>query len=362
MKHKLVRMIALVVLGAILVVVPAVFIRASSESRVPTATDETVATKVLPTEPTITANLKDGVTVKRLSGDVYEFAYFYSIGKSKDYSDGTDKYYPDPVTISWASEEGAEYFTVKLSRFSDLSEPLSYVTFDNKIVLDDLFMGTHYYYQITAFFADRTVKSQIFDFETLYVPRTVRIDGISNTRDIGGYYTEDGNYRVRQGLVYRGGETETVTEEGKKTFLETLGIRTDLDLRGYPNVAFGDAVNHVSVSGPYYHTTSGHGITNAKYKEALITEIKTFANPDNYPIYVHCSLGRDRTGTLCFLINALCGVGKRDLYRDYEMSWLSYRESGYYVACDSRQRDENVRIDGNTSDDRTHGDRRQPTL
>ena len=325
MKKKYTRTIAMIVLGASLLTLQSPLIKASGNlnNAIP------YETKI----PTINATPAENQIINLLSGDVYAFSSNYIPGCSAQYSDGTDKYYPDPVTISWASEEGAEYFTVKLSRFSDLSDSLSYVTFDNKIVLNDLFMGTHYYYQVVAFFADRTVKSQIFEFETAYLPRTVRIEGISNTRDIGGYYTVDGKYRVRQGLVYRGGETETVTEAGKITFLETLGIKTDLDLRGYPNKAFGSAVNHVSVSGPYYHTRSGHGITNKNYKEALITEIKTFANPDNYPIYVHCSLGRDRTGTLCFLINALCGVGKTDLYRDYEMSWLSLKGSNTHAAA-----------------------------
>ena len=44
---------------------------------------------------------------------------------------------------------------------------------------------------------------------------------------------------------------------------------------------------------------------------------------ENYPIYLHCSLGRDRTGTLAFLISALLGVGERDLYMDYELSFFS---------------------------------------
>ena len=38
---------------------------------------------------------------------------------------------------------------------------------------------------------------------------------------------------------------------------------------------------------------------------------------------MHCSLGRDRTGTIIFLINALCGVGEMDLYMDYEASFFS---------------------------------------
>ena len=38
---------------------------------------------------------------------------------------------------------------------------------------------------------------------------------------------------------------------------------------------------------------------------------------------MHCSLGRDRTGTLALLINGLCGVGQSDLFLDYELSFLS---------------------------------------
>lgn len=273
--------------------------------------------------PTIFASPENGQKISLLSGNIYEFASNYEKYKANQYYDGSNQFAPNPVIISWISEEGAQHFTVKLSQRADLTDAVSYVTFDNQLVLSDLFMGTHYYYQITAHFENRTVKSKIFDFETEYVTRTVNIEGLSNTRDIGGYYTEDGKYRIRQGLVYRGGETEPVTEQGRISFLQTFGIVTDLDLRGVATSPFGDAVNHVSVSAPYY--VSGNGIINPSYKQALITEIKTFANPDNYPIYVHCSLGRDRTGTLCFLISALCGVGEKELYLDYEISWFSER-------------------------------------
>jgi hypothetical protein len=153
------------------------------------------------------------------------------------------------------------------------------------------------------------------------------VEGVSNTRDIGGYFTEDGKYQVKQGMVYRGGEVDaswgSITDGGKEKLLYTYGIKTDLDLRGadLPSSPINDentVLNYVNVSAPYYY-----GIVQSEYKEALITEIKTFANPDNYPIYLHCSLGRDRAGTLAFLINALLGVSEADLYRDYEMSFFS---------------------------------------
>ena len=43
----------------------------------------------------------------------------------------------------------------------------------------------------------------------------------------------------------------------------------------------------------------------------------------NYPIAFHCTYGRDRTGTLAFTIEALLGVPKKSLYKDYELSFFS---------------------------------------
>jgi hypothetical protein len=134
---------------------------------------------------------------------------------------------------------------------------------------------------------------------------------------------------MRQGIVYRGGALEGITEEGKRVMLLDLGIQTDLDVRGdsatpLTSSPLGETVNYIETKGPYYITPFGQGIDKkGEYQEALAKEIKTFANPENFPVYVHCSLGRDRTGTLCFLIQALLGVSEMDIYRDYELSMMS---------------------------------------
>ncbi len=291
-------------------------------------------------QPTITS--KEGNTmVNLLSGDILEFASNYTVGAAQPYlPEGygpgnvyrADAFAPAPFTLTWESEDGALYYNLKLSTKPDLSDAVKYITFTNSHTFEDLFMGTKYYYQVIAQFENKTVKSRVFSFETAYLPRTIHAEGVSNTRDFGGYYTVDGTHRIRQGLMYRGGKLETATQAGIDKLLNVYGIKTDLDLRAEKTVSpLGTGVNFVNVSGPYYVGSTGVNSDNdsskgpwkGTYREALLLEIQTYARPENYPIYLHCSLGRDRTGTLAFLINALCGVGETDLYRDYETSFFS---------------------------------------
>ncbi|MBR2385528.1 MAG: tyrosine-protein phosphatase [Clostridia bacterium] len=287
--------------------------------------------------PTITASPSEKVEIPLLSGDIYTVCANYELYITDDYKkDNTDIFAPTPITISWESAETPLYFVFDLSTNADMSNSESYVTFDNSITFEYLFMGYDYYYQIQAKFEDRIVKSRVFEFSTSYLPRTIYVDdNVSNTRDWGGYLCGNGTMRVKQGIVYRGGALETITAKGKDVMLNKLGIKTDLDVRGDGSATsnrspLGVNVNYIETKGPYYLGTVGIDFGKGTlsderqaYKDALITEIKAFANPDNFPIYVHCSLGRDRTGTLCFLINALLGVSETDLYRDYEISMMS---------------------------------------
>lgn len=276
--------------------------------------------------------------VPLLTGDVYEVAAKYERYITDKYNlTYGDCFAPTPLTLSWECAENALYYTVDISTSKNLSDAQSYITFQSSVTLPNLYMGYDYYYQVSAKYEDRLVKSRIFEFETAYLPRTVLVDeNISNTRDWGGYFTADGK-RVKQGIVYRGGALENITPAGKDVMLNELGIKTDLDVRkdGSTNAGvspLGAGVKYLEAKGPYYVGRYGDGIDLAlvngtqkekEYRAGLLTEIRAFANADNFPIYVHCSLGRDRTGTLCFLIQALLGVSEFDIYRDYEMSMMS---------------------------------------
>ena len=294
---------------------------------------------------TITSDMQ-GDTIALLGGDVGAFAMNYKKdgqGSARNYVRAgatqaelmVDRFAPKPATITWSnSRSGAMYYTVLVGLKKDLSDAQMFIVNDTTIDVEYLFAAKHYYYQIWAHYqGDEVVKSQVFDFYTMDLPRTVSIPNVSNTRDLGGRYVQGGKYQVKQGMVYRGAEVDpssskawgAINEEGKHVMVDILGIKTDLDLRDNRTITqspIDPSLNYINVSAPYYVSEST-GINSAAYKAALTTEIRTFANPDNYPIYLHCSLGRDRAGTLAYLISALVGVELIDLQRDYEMSMFA---------------------------------------
>lgn len=182
---------------------------------------------------------------------------------------------------------------------------------------------------------ESSTSNQVDVYE-VFEAHNVTIEGVDNVRDIGGYYTKDRKYMVREGMAYRGAALENITVAGKDAMLRTYHIATDLDLRNEHEVSggspLGDSVNYINVSGPYY--MGNDGIFSTNYKEALLTEIRAFAHEENYPIYFHCQIGRDRTGTLAFLINALLGVSEEDLKMDYRLSF--YTEEGVREYSDNQ--------------------------
>ena len=274
----------------------------------------------------ITATPSNSEMVSLLEGDIYTVSSSYTKGITGRYYTKEDCFAPKDVVISWdCAEDGATSYILKIGAKEDLSDAQKYETSERSFTLNNLYAGMHYYYQIEAVWFNKTIQSKVFDFVTEELPRTISIDGVSNTRDIGGYVTEDGKHRVRQGMIYRGAAVDNITAEGKETLLETCGIKTDLDLRGVLECSpLGSTVNFINVSAPHYaQKASEHGIYRDSYQEALTTAIRTFAKEENYPIYMHCQIGRDRTGTLAFLINALLGVEANDLYLDYELSFMS---------------------------------------
>lgn len=226
-----------------------------------------------------------------------------------------------------------------------------YVSATNALVVDNLRVAEAYRLEVAVVNGRARVLEKV---ETRFAtedraPRLIRMGGVRNVRDLGGWKTLDGR-RVRQGLVYRSQglndnadwcvrdpETAKKTPKPKDEWkpgrvrgsllsraevLARLGIRTELDLRrpenetwGMSGSPLGPSVRWVNRAGTGYEDlASGRG------RAAFADHFRLFLNPTNYPIVFHCIAGADRTGSLAYALNGLLGVSEADLDLDYQMT------------------------------------------
>lgn len=218
---------------------------------------------------------------------------------------------------------------LEISENNDYRDALTYKLDPEDPTLDiyNLKTGTKYYYRVNLTLADAVEIGTTGSFETEASPRILNIDGACNARDIGGWHTADGKI-IGKGLLYRGSEIDgavepdyKITDRGLQQMIGELGVRFDMDLRSPDENKYGNDILGKNVIHKYY----GVGMYSAIFKnEEKLKEIfSDLANPDNYPIYLHCTYGRDRTGTVCYLLEALLGVSDSDLKKEYEISALT---------------------------------------
>lgn len=256
-----------------------------------------------------------------------------------------DIWFPEEVPVSFKSKiyEPDVSYRVALSLNGDLSES-EYFTGNNDypgqsdgaegcIFISNLMVGKKYYYRIEATTkSEKTYYSLTGSFTTDATPaRWISLSGsISNTRDTGGWQTESGQI-VKQGLIYRGGRIQetngvsVISEEVADYIVDKLAIKTDVDLRGvYGDMvtatkSIGGKINFLSVPIYAYEDALTNNTTAVNIKRIF----DTMSKQSNYPLYIHCSAGADRTGTLVFIINGLLGVSYENLLRDFELTSFS---------------------------------------
>ena len=259
-------------------------------------------------------------------------------------TDAAKKAYDGEITIQQATASGSPYRPfvfeyqlidqdgiLQLSENADMSNAREYVLSceEKSISIDNLKTGTTYYYKVV-------VGEDIYpgSFKTAQSTRFVNLPGVKNTRDIGGYTTLDGK-KLKQGMLIRGTEIDGLVEpsyflekDAIATVQETFGFVCDLDLRaselinGNYQTRLGKDVLHRFYSSPAYGS-----IFSANYQPALKQIFTDLANPQNYPMYLHCTYGADRTGTICFLLEGILNLPEEVMQRDYQLT--GYFSSGY---------------------------------
>ena len=121
-----------------------------------------------------------------------------------------------------------------------------------------------------------------------------------------------------------------INDANRSLWLDTLGIRTDIDLRadgevrGMEGSPLGPTVAWANVSSSAYG-----GMQDKWGREQFAKVFRVFLDPANYPIDFHCIAGQDRTGAVAFILNALLGVEEEELWLDWEATAFWNPSTGF---------------------------------
>ncbi len=196
-------------------------------------------------------------------------------------------------------------------------------------VVTNLQGGKRYFWRVS----DGDNASETFSFTTERGEvRFVWIEGLSDVRDLGGRPTEDGRI-IKEGMIYRGPAIETIidppyemSERGKKAFVDEIGIKTEIDLREEAR----EIIRHCPLSDDIdYNLIPLESYVNIflSYHDVSFRQIfKLLSDESNYPVYFHCQIGSDRTGTLAMFVLAALGASDKTIDFDYSVNSMTITE------------------------------------
>ncbi len=167
--------------------------------------------------------------------------------------------------------------------------------------------------------------------------------GQSYSTDRSSYTSDEefSNFRVLKGgllkdnLIYRGASpvdnsrcrakiTDSLLEKNsincvidladKETTINSYFEKEDFDSTYTKNLYENDKMVLLSM---------GSGYSTPDYASKVVTGFKYMLSHQG-PYYVHCMEGKDRTGFVCFLIEALAGATYNEMKQDYMMTYYNY--------------------------------------
>lgn len=243
----------------------------------------------------------------------------------------SDRSHPREIHFSW-ERIGRRWSSISydliLAQSADLEIQPMVIRGLSKAEVDvpHLFLGVTYFWKVRACKGEKILgESPVRRFTTnAQPPRWLRIPGITNVRDIGGWPLPGGG-RIKQGMAYRSSELNghlRITDRGRRLLEEELQIKTDLDLRGQFDGA-SPALDPDRVTWVNAPISPYDCITDVTFRDEYLKIFRLFAKKENYPILFHCVGGADRGGTVALILNALLGKDRELLIHDFELTTLS---------------------------------------
>jgi hypothetical protein len=157
-------------------------------------------------------------------------------------------------------------------------------------------------------------------------PDPLAVSALPNARDLGGLPLAGGATVACAGL-YRGANLADLGPDGCSQF-QALGVETVIDLREGSEISAHpeDACTtldstRVLAPMPIPYTLDGPAYLTALHTTAAITAaFDALGNPDAYPIFIHCTYGRDRTAVLTAVILSVLGASREEIMTDYMLT------------------------------------------
>jgi protein-tyrosine phosphatase len=196
--------------------------------------------------------------------------------------------------------------------------------------------------------------------------RWVRLDGTTNTRDLGGLPTTDGG-RTVPGRILRSDNLQTLTEDDVRRLVHEIGLREVIDLRTTAEILLEgrgplrdvDEVTHrhFSLLPERGHHTDVFAVEEDELPEvpegwlesllprstpehaqgeppavraylgylhdraeAVVGAVRAIARAEQGASVVHCAAGKDRTGVVVALCLSVAGVPHEEIVADYAMT------------------------------------------
>ena len=257
-----------------------------------------------------------------------------------------------PVTLAWTDTEGEA--TVVVTGNSDHKTYLNTKTATQSAMVYNLIPGESYTWTVTA--ANGAMVSATFTAEA-NAPRLIRAGGIRALRDLGGWTGLQGK-KVRFNQIFRGGPanvaaddtTESsnaringntrVDEQARDAFYNLIGMKTEIDLRradehkgDYKFDMTGEKIEYLDDNIDSYHLYKRAELedpTSEYYARGIAWTnlLHVIMDASKRPVYFHCAWGRDRTGTVAAILEAVLGLSYNDIMTDYQLTTKSEKEFG----------------------------------
>lgn len=174
--------------------------------------------------------------------------------------------------------------------------------------------------------------------------RSLTTETMCNTRDCGGKHTVDGK-TTAYNRVIRSTHMDLATKTELQELKKSCNVMAELDLRGANEGKNGKQVGTffpygegVDYYGPEYDSKG-----NVTYKYTFGPYTMAWQNIKNILnacittwkkggcIHIHCVSGADRTGIVCYILEAIAGVTADECIKDFELTTMSNIITRHYI-------------------------------